>query len=164
MTKSQQGIIVAHTKGYTIDKDGNVFYNNKKRKLNNNNNYLRFSIRHNKIHYEIKVHRFQAYQKFGNKIFESGIEVRHLNGNSLDNSYENIDIGTHQDNMLDTPQEIRIKNAKYASSFMQKYNHKEIYDYYMTCQSYKKTMNHFKIPSKNTIHFIIKKYNIQNTK
>lgn len=164
MTKSQQGIIIAYIKGYTIDKDGNVFYNNKKRKLYNYNNYLRFSIRHNKIHYYIKVHQFQAYQKFGDKIFESDIEVRHLNGNSLDNSYENIDIGTHQDNVLDMPQEIRIKKAKYASSFMQKYNHKEIYDYYMTCQSYKKTMNHFKIPSKNTIHFIIKKYNIQNIK
>ena len=67
MKKSQQGIIAAYAKGYTIDKDGNVFYNNKKRKLYNYNNYLRFSIRHNKIHYYIKVHQLKKTQMINYK-------------------------------------------------------------------------------------------------
>lgn len=158
MTKNQEGIINANKKGYIVDKEGNVFYKNKKRKLSNNCNYLRFTIRYNKVHFYIKVHQLQAYQKFGDKIFENGIVVRHLNGNSLDNSYENIGIGTHQDNILDIPQEIRLKKAIHASSFSQKYNHKEIYDFYMSCKSYKKTMEKFGITSKNLINYIKNKY------
>lgn len=154
MTKNQEGVINANKKGYIVDEDGNVFYKNKKRKLTNDCNYLRFTIRCNKVHYYIKVHQLQAYQKFGDKIFENGIVVRHLNGNSLDNSYENIDIGTYQDNILDIPQEIRLKKAIHASSFNQKYNHKEIYDFYMSCKSYKKTMEKFGITSKSLINYI----------
>lgn len=42
------------------------------------------------------IHRLQAYQKFGDKIYEDGIVVRYLNGDRYDNSYDNIGIGTYQ--------------------------------------------------------------------
>lgn len=52
------------------------------------------------------VHKLQAYQKFGEAVFENGIVVRHMNDESLDNSNINIEIGTQLDNAMD-----RIRNA-----------------------------------------------------
>lgn len=46
-------------------------------------------------------HRLVAFQKFGIKVFEDKIVVRHLNGNKLDNSPENIMIGSQNDNIKD---------------------------------------------------------------
>ena len=60
----------------------------------------------------IQVHKLQAYQKFGNKVFEKGIQVRHLDNNSLNNSWNNIDIGTQSQNMMDIPKEKRIQKAR----------------------------------------------------
>ncbi len=62
--------------------------------------------------YERKIgklftHRLQAFQKYGAKLYEEGCVVRHLNGNSLDNSIDNIAIGTKIDNALDIPKEKR---------------------------------------------------------
>ena len=55
------------------------------------------------------VHKLQAYQKFGEDVFDIGIVVRHMNDESLDNSNKNIEIGTHMDNTMD-----RIRNANSA--------------------------------------------------
>ena len=57
--------------------------------------YLSFNIRLSKGSKPTRsfVHRLQAFQKFGEKIFKDGIVVRHLNGVSTDNSYDNIGIG-----------------------------------------------------------------------
>jgi hypothetical protein len=49
----------------------------------------------------IPFHFLVAYELFGDKLFEQGIHVRHLNGNSLDNSPENIVLGTPLENSLD---------------------------------------------------------------
>lgn len=56
---------------------------------------------------QIRFHQIQAYQKFGEKMFEKGIVVRHLDGNPLNNHWDNIAIGTQSDNMLDIPKKIR---------------------------------------------------------
>lgn len=155
-------IKIASEKGYFVNNEGEVFYQNKKRKLYYKLKgipYAMFTIRVNNKLMKIEVHRLQAYQKFGDKIFEPGIVVRHLNGNSTDNSINNIEIGTYRDNSLDIPKEKRIELAKYASSFMQKYNHDEVYEFYQKTHSYKKTMELFGITSKNGLHHIIAKFN-----
>lgn len=53
------------------------------------------------------THRLQAFQKFGAELYKKGYVVRHLNGDSLDNTYDNISIGTYVDNALDIPKEKR---------------------------------------------------------
>ena len=91
-------IQIASERGYFVTKDGLVFFNGKQRKLNLKNKkyqYYCFNIRIDGKPKRIEVHRLQAYQKFGDKIFEKGIVVRHLNGDSTDNSYDNIGIGTY---------------------------------------------------------------------
>lgn len=58
----------------------------------------------------IRVHRFVAYCKFGEKAFTS--LVRHMNNISLDNSWDNLKLGTHRDNSLDIPENIRRERAQ----------------------------------------------------
>lgn len=154
-------IKIASEKGYIVNNNGEVFYKERKRKLNyktDTNQYAFFNVRINGKSKKIYVHRLQAYQKYGDIIFEKDIVVRHLNNNSNDNSYDNIGIGTQQENMLDIPKEKRIERSKYASSFMKKYRHDEVYEFYQKTKSYKKTMEHFGIPSKNGLYFIIQKF------
>ena len=45
----------------------------------------------------VYVHRIVAALKFGRQL-ANGEEVRHLNGDKLNNRIENIDVGTSQDN------------------------------------------------------------------
>ncbi len=66
--------------------------------------YLTFSAR--TCRKPIAVHRFVAYQKFGNKMLSAEC-VRHLNDQKRDNRFENIEIGTRHDNLMDIPAEKR---------------------------------------------------------
>ena len=160
----KEKLIECYNRGYRVDKEGNVWFKNKIRKthahLFRKTYYKEISIRiENKV-YNVKVHRLQAYQKYKEELFKKGIEVRHLNGNSLDNSYDNIVIGTHSENMLDKPKELRVKQANIATSYIKKYNHEEIYNYYIECKSYIETMKKFNISSKGTLYFILNKYKL----
>ena len=65
--------------------------------------------------HNVLVHRLVAYQKYGNDIYNKGIEVRHFDGDSLNNCDNNILIGTHSENMMDIPEEERVKKAIKAS-------------------------------------------------
>ena len=47
-----------------------------------------------------------AFQKFGIRLFDPGIEVRHLNG-PQDNRKESIEIGTKSQNMMDRDPAVR---------------------------------------------------------
>lgn len=154
MSQYSDSVKIAYDKGYYVDKSGNVFYHNKQRKLTDYQGYKRFNIRHNGKVIRVKVHQLQAYQKYGNELFNDNIVVRHLNGNPSDNSYDNIAIGTASDNMMDIPEEIRKQKALHATSFTIKYNHRDIYDFYIKTKSYKQTMEKFGIKSKNTINQI----------
>ena len=121
MTKRTMALLDAYRKGYHVDKDGNAFspsgrqlkvwIHSKTRSI-----YYVFSINLNGKVYKVFVSRLQALQKFGDELFKEGIEVRHLNNNSLDNSWDNIIIGTHQENMMDIPRELRLKFSEAACS------------------------------------------------
>lgn len=69
----------------------------------------------------VRVHRIAAYQKYGDKIFEGGIQVRHLDGDSTNFRLSNLSIGTASDNVMDIPKQRRISRAQHASSFLIKY-------------------------------------------
>lgn len=106
----------------------------------------------------VRVHRLQAYQKFKDKIYGSNIVVRHLNGNSLDNSFNNIGIGTQVDNAIDRPKEDRIKHGRLAASFNIKYPKElidEIKEFYNNCKSYRQTKEKYNISSSGTLWHIL---------
>lgn len=165
MNDSQLGIIVAKEKGYYVDDKGNVFNkNNRQRKLNKINEYYAFNVRlcNPRRNVSILVHRLQAYQKFGDKIFGKNIHVRHLDGNPRNNSKNNIAFGSVSDNIMDMSKTVRIQKAKYAVSQTKTYISDEIKrnmlkDYYENNLSYKDLMIKYDINSKGTISYIISK-------
>jgi len=122
LSRYNQNVIWAFENGYCVEADGTVQSPHGKtlklleRKRPGKTSYYTFSIREKTI----PVHKLQAYQKFGDATFETGIEVRHKNSNSLDNSWDNILLGTKKDNAQDRPKEQRVALAKYASSFNSK--------------------------------------------
>jgi len=148
---------LAHFKGYRVNELGKLInpqgeeikgYFYEKRNF--------FNLRDGDNFLKISVSKLQAYQKFGDETFKDGIIVRHLNQDSMDNSSKNIAIGTRSDSMFDQSAEQRLARSRHASSFITKYNHDEVYDYYLECKSYKKTMEKFDIGSKGSLNYIIK--------
>lgn len=105
-------------------------------------------------HYDVFVHRLVAYQKYGDKIYEEGIEVRHLDGNTLNFSEENIEIGSHSDNMLDIPKKKRKDMARNNIRFSDK-TVEAIRNFHRKSHSYRDTMDTFDIPSKSTLWYIL---------
>jgi hypothetical protein len=140
--------------GYTINKNGSIF--NPKGKLIKtcvSGNYLKVGLRILSYEsYSLKIHKIQAYQKYGDAIFKKGIVVRHKDGNSLNNSWDNILIGTQSDNMMDIPKEQRILNASNPI-----HNHEDILKDRNAGLTYKELMEKYNISSKGTISFIINK-------
>lgn len=148
-----------YTKGYRVTELG-IILNPNNIELNpyiSNRGYYRLNVRVNKKIVECSIHRLQAYQKYGESLYNEAIEVRHLDGNKLNNSYENIVIGNHKENCQDIPESIRIARSIYAASFNVKHNKIEIQAFYKECKSYKKTMERFNISSKGTLYHILNK-------
>lgn len=158
-------IIIAVKKGYIV-KNGEVFLKNKlvrAYRKDKKNPYLFFKVRVGKLTRSIAVHRVVAYQKFGSKIFESGIQVRHLDSNPLNNLEINIAIGTAHENSLDKTKESRMRSAIAASNAIKKHDHDKILKLHSEGKSYSQISDLTGIKSKGTIHFIINKSISSNT-
>jgi hypothetical protein len=87
-------------------------------------------------------------------MFEPGIQVRHLDGNSLNNLEENIELGTQSQNMMDIPEEKRKSHSILATTYNRRFTDNEmgkIRNYYKSCHSYKKTKTKFNISSSGTL-------------
>lgn len=106
----------------------------------------------------LMIHRLQAYQKYGDKIYEPGIQVRHFNGNSKDNSFENIGIGSASENQMDKPKDVRIGLSKIAAKNLPlRYPLNKIASIKIDRakgMSYRELMRKYDISSKGTISYI----------
>ena len=104
------------------------------------------------------IHKLIAYQKYGDKLFEPGIQVRHKDGNRGNNLDDNILIGTQSDNMMDCPEENRMRRAKNTSSHIRKFTNVEvekIREERRKGKTYKQLMEMFDISSKGTMNHIL---------
>lgn len=121
MSKTHDMIKLAHFKGYRVTPAGEVLNSNGKPRIlrlatsNASVRYLVFSLYTPDGAFPVHVHKLQAYQKFGEAMFEPNIVVRHLDGNSLNNAPDNIAIGTITDNAMDRPKLDRSLHAQLAS-------------------------------------------------
>ena len=147
-------VIEALNKGYVVNILGEVISPKERvlKTLKSKSGYHRFTFRLNSERVTVSVHRLQAYQKYGDEMFKEGILVRHVNGDSLDNSFKNIKIGTQSDNMMDIPQEIRIQKSSHPV-----HNHKDIIKDREDGMSYDNIMKKYNISSKGTISYIVNK-------
>lgn len=149
----------AYEKGYRITEQGDVIgLKGEKVGYNKMNGYIGFKMRDSDgKNLGVSAHRLQAYQKFGETIYQTGTVVRHLDGDPKNNSIDNISIGTMRDNILDRPANERLEHALHATSFWRKYDKDEVRKFHEESGSYQKTMDHFGISSKGTLHHILKK-------
>lgn len=116
LSKNNQATVCAYEKGYRVIDNLVYSSNNKLVKLRTKKqgNYKVFSVSFEGKSKPVLVHKLVAYQKYGTAVFEKGIHVHHLNNNPEDNSFNNIAIGTAQDNNLDKPVLDRIYYARQA--------------------------------------------------
>jgi len=147
---------LAHERGYRVSDEGVVSSTKKENIGYMFKGYHFLTIRVDGKCRNLRTHRLLAYQKYGEKIYNPGTVVRHLDGDSTNNHIDNIGIGTHSDNMMDMPKAVRIAKANHATSFVKKYDHAEVLKFYYKTRSYKATMEKFNISSKGTLNFIIK--------
>jgi hypothetical protein len=120
LNKTQQVIVNAHNIGY-YSKDGKC-YNPKgeelkshlKRKNHRNTPYHYIHLPCEGPRFTIRLHQFIAYQLYDMQYFQPGIVARHKDGNSLNNSLDNIIIGTHTDNTADMTKESRRNRSLQA--------------------------------------------------
>ena len=163
LSKRNLYVIESFLEGYDINKKGELIRKNGTIKSNfrtNKNGYCSVSLRlKSKYNAQIPVHKLQAYKKYGNEMFANGIVIRHFNGDKTDNSWDNILIGTPSENMLDIPEEIRIKSATTASRKMQN----DIRSYEQRCLIYEDLKNNIPyseimlkhdVSSKGTLSFM----------
>ena len=155
LPKSHQAILIAIERGYSCTKEGLIitpkYPDGYKGNLNSKNYYdIRLEIDGKPV--QIKVHRLQAYQKFGDQIFDKTYVVRHLNNDKTDNSWDNIEIGTMKDNWLDD--DLERRNCFIFHN--QTYDHNSIVDFLNLTKSKKLTREKFGC-SRHTIDKIIKK-------
>jgi hypothetical protein len=117
-----KAIELAYKKGYRVTDNGLLIGLNGRPlsvKLRGNQRYPTFSVSgvdgiKNKYGvFGIPVHKYAAYCFYGDEARNSEC-VRHLNGNALDFSKENIALGTHQQNEYDKAAEIRSNSARKA--------------------------------------------------
>ena len=154
----------AYRIGYRVTKEGQlVSFTGRKLKcfLNSYGYYVETIRDPNKLNKglaQLRVHRLQAYQKFGDRIYEEGVVVRHLNGISTDNSWDNIAIGSCRDNALDVPSEKRLTRCRHAAKFIPlRYSLEKILRIKEDRQmgmSYSQLMRKYDISSKGTISYI----------
>lgn len=148
----------AYRKGYRVSEDGKTvtspFRDKPCNPSLNPDGYPWFTVGTDSgLSRRCMVHRLQAYQKFGEAIYEPKIMVRHRDDDRTNAAADNLLLGTSRDNQLDRPAEERIRYAGLAAL---KFDHAEVRAFYAATKSYKKTMAHFGMKSKGTLHHIIK--------
>ncbi len=118
MTNGHRGILTATQKNYKITSDYSIVSPRGRRLklMKDHKGYLLFHVysSEDKKIYPVLVHRFIAFKKFGDAIFQTGIEVRHLDNNSQNNNPNNLALGTRRENILDIPEDRRKEIAKNA--------------------------------------------------
>jgi len=151
----------AFLKGYRTNDLGDVIspYNKKLSCNESSWGYRKFTIRnHIGERVSIYAHRLTAYQKYGEAMFDEGIQVRHLDGNPSNNKPDNIALGTQSQNIMDRPEDARKESAKHASSFIIKHDADKIrlikQDRGMGMK-YAELMIKYGITSKGTLSYII---------
>ena len=153
-------------RGYRIDYDG-ILYNPKGKIVKgyvNNRGYKETGFRVvilNKTH-ECKIvfHKVQAYVKYGVLLFNKGIQVRHLNGNPLDNAWDNIAIGSASDNCRDKTPETRMRASLIGASYLRTLTDKQVKEIFRLRErghTYTSIMKIIGIKSKSTVSDVLNK-------
>lgn len=112
LTAFTQLAVEAYRRGYRVRDDGTVISPyGRTVGWKATSGYYAITLKVGKKATWTHVHLLAAYQRFGDKALSAGVQVRHLNGNTLDNSKGNIAIGSQSDNQMDIPADVRRRRA-----------------------------------------------------
>ncbi len=117
---SRENVLIAHRMGIRVERDGTPIGTRGRpvKGYVNINGYrtVTFNLgkRPNRITRAVYVCWLQAFQKYGENFFLAEA-TRHFNGNRQDDSWDNIVIGSDQDNSMDRPKEQRQRMAQAAA-------------------------------------------------
>lgn len=150
---------IAKLKGYYMDNNGNIYSKNNNiiKCAVSNGGYKMFGIIIGDKKVYVYCHRLQAFLKYGNKLYEDKIEVRHLDNNSFNNTFDNIVLGTHSENLLDSPKEVRSARSVKAGHAHRKYDHEKVVELFKSNLTYKEISQITNIPIKIVRSIIYKK-------
>ena len=121
--------------------------------------YRVFNVKDDGLSRPVHVHKMVAFLKFGAVAFDN--LVRHLNNKSLDNSWNNIAIGSNSDNMMDRPAEERKAHALKAVKVLRKFTVEQVIFIRRTQESGKALAKYFNV-SPSTISGIRNRKTYQN--
>lgn len=156
LSKTSKEVILMYDKGYRIISDGNLVNPSGKIIHGGKNSKGYFTYKYKRM--GLPLHRLAAYQKFGIKALQQPVEVRHLDGDSTNNTLENIAIGNHSENMNDINEKIRKKNGKNAgrhNSMLTKEDVKDIrYLREKRKFTYKRLLKLYPVTSKTALSYI----------
>jgi len=105
----------------------------------------------------IYYHKLVAYHLYGEAAFADGVVIRHLDGNSLNNNFENIAIGSAKDNWMDIPATIRQRISDAGGVASRKLSAERLAEFKSDREagmSYKKLMAKYGL-SKSTVSYIV---------
>lgn len=130
LSMTNRALLYAHSRGIHVRDDGEIIgIRGLRKKQLNTSGYYRITVSCGPLGVDrqpVRVHRLQAYQIYGDVIFEEGCQVRHLDSNSRNNKPDNIGIGTQSQNMFDRPAELRKEYALNAASFKRKLSNEQV--------------------------------------
>ena len=169
LSKASRHVILAYDKGYrVIDGEVSSPKTDKRLKAGFSTTQAGYKSRKFTIRGEgsynnaVYIHRLVAYQKYGMQMFKEGLHVRHLDGNSLNNSEDNIAIGTSAQNSMDRSPSVRKSHALKALSKASLVNRrfsdakiKEIRATHTKLKSYKKIKEMYNISSSGGLHYML---------
>lgn len=162
-----KAVIFASNKGYRVTDDGEVIsHKGTKRKLslhsgknNGRKQYYKFNITDSRgVSMPVPVHQLQAFQIFGMAAFEKGKQIRHKDGDGLNNSSSNIEMGTPIENIMDRTKESRVAHALKAAEYTRVLNKEQVSQLIKLRKeglTYDELSNKFGIAS-STAHKIVK--------
>jgi hypothetical protein len=132
MSKREEIIRKLYKDGWRVDNSGNVIKpdgtirNTSQRKVTGGRiPYLKFNVKFNDKSYPVNVHHLCSYQKYGEQSFLVEC-TRHLDGNCINNSPENIALGSHSENQYDRSSDSRLEHAKKGSKKQQIFTEEQI--------------------------------------
>jgi len=127
MSISNQIIVNAAARGFTATLDGKIRSpdGSFRRTRANPSGYFQFCAPHNKLTRGVLVHRFVAYCKYGEVMFNAEC-VRHLDGNKTNNSWDNVVVGTMKENCADKPKEVRARGPLASAEVCRKLTDSQI--------------------------------------
>jgi hypothetical protein len=157
LSSKDEGMIAMHKAGYKI-LEGKL-YNPKGTPLKGGlswDGYPTINYRHKGIVLKIKIHRLHAYAMFGDKMFEEGIQVRHLDNDKLNFKQDNLTLGTQDENAMDTTYTKRVGRAKKGGDKEHVNNHTQVIEFSKTGATASEIMSKFGIKSRSTVTHILR--------